>query len=67
MPNLRGSRKLITGLVLLLVGLGITLARGDIPPGLLSLLQALYASFVVGNGVEHIGNIVATKKATKDV
>ncbi len=49
-----GARKVISGLVLLIVGVGIVILKGDIPPNLLSLMQLLYAAFVVGNIGEHV-------------
>lgn len=56
------TRKLVSGLMLLCVGVGMTLFKGDIPPNLLSLMQALYAAFVLGNATEHYTNWVKNDK-----
>ncbi len=48
-----GTRKIISGIVLLAVGLGVVYLKGDIPPNLLSLMQILYGAFVLGNAFEH--------------
>lgn len=53
------TRKIISGLLLLIVGLGVTYMKGDIPPNLLSLMQLLYGAFVLGNAFEHY---TSTKK-----
>lgn len=50
----KGSRKVITGLIILLCGIGSLLLKGDVPPGFLTLLQTIFAAFVVGNAAEHI-------------
>lgn len=48
-----GLRKIITAFILLLVGLGIVIYKGDIPPNFLTLLQTIFGAFVVGNAFEH--------------
>lgn len=48
------ARKILSGLVLLAVGLGVTIAKGDVPANLLSLMQWLYSAFVIGNIGEHV-------------
>lgn len=58
-----GKRKIITGAVLLVVGVIITLIKGDIPPNLNGLLESIYFAFVMGNGFEHFTNM---KKGNKD-
>lgn len=55
------SRKIISGLVLLTVGVIITLIKGDIPNNLSQLMGWLYTAFVVGNMSEHYTNMVSTK------
>lgn len=50
------TRKILSGLILLIIGLVITYIKGDIPPNLLSLMQWLYTAFVVGNFGEHAAN-----------
>ncbi len=51
-----GSRKLLVGLIVLVMGLGVTVAVGDIPPHLLQLLEVIFGGFIVGNSVSHIVN-----------
>jgi hypothetical protein len=64
----RTYRKVISGLVLLIVGVVITLIKGDIPNNLNQLMGWLYTAFVAGNGVEHISNaFIATKQSNKEV
>lgn len=53
------TRKIISGAVLLAVGLAVTCVKGDVPPNFLALLQWIYVSFVAGNAMEHYTN---TKK-----
>ena len=48
-----GNRKLVVGLVLLISGLSVTYFKGDVPPNLLSFMQALFMFYVAGNGLEH--------------
>jgi hypothetical protein len=52
-----GKRKIITGAILLITGVVITLIKGDIPPNLNNLLEWLYFAFVLGNGFEHFTNM----------
>lgn len=54
------SRKTISGLVLLVVGVTIAFIKGDVPTNLLNLMQLLYSAFVLGNVGEH-----AAKSYTK--
>lgn len=51
------TRKIVSGLVLLVVGLVVTYWKGDVPVNLMSLMQWLYAAFVVGNAAEHYTNM----------
>lgn len=48
-----GGRKMIMAAVLLVVALGVTYIKGDVPSNLLSFLQVLFGAFVLGNSVEH--------------
>lgn len=59
------SRKLLSGLLLLVVGVVITLIKGDIPPNLEGLLQSLYYAFVLGNSAEHFTNMRMSNKESK--
>lgn len=56
------TRKIISGLILLLVGLGVTYIKGDIPINLLSLMQSLYYAFVVGNATQHLSQAMFSSK-----
>lgn len=58
-----GGRKVAVAAVALVVGIGATLLRGDIPPNLLELIQVLFGAFIVGNGVEHVAGAIAEGKA----
>lgn len=60
-----GTRKVLSGAVLLLVGLAITLVKGDIPVNLLSLMQWIYSAFVLGNIGEHASNAYGSLKNRK--
>lgn len=55
------TRKVMAGLLILLVGVGITLIKGDIPPNLLSLLQVIYGTFVLGNVGQHAADSFSGK------
>lgn len=44
-----GGRKLAVSLLVLVVGLAISLYKGDIPPNLLNLLEMVIGAFVGGN------------------
>jgi hypothetical protein len=61
MSVIKGSRKVYVGFIFLSVGILITALRGDVPNNLLSLMEALYASFVVGNGAEYVSQAIANK------
>jgi len=52
--NRLGGRKLVASAGVLVTGLAITLARGDVPPHFGDLLVAILLAFVGGNGVEHL-------------
>jgi hypothetical protein len=59
-----GGRKVLVVLVTLALGLAITLWKGDIPSGLLSLIQVLFGAFIAGNGVEHIAGVMAASRSS---
>lgn len=56
------TRKLFSGLVLLIVGVAITLIKGDIPTNLMSLMELLYGAFVLGNGFEYAAIAFSSRK-----
>lgn len=51
--NMLTSRKIISGLVLLVVGVLVVYWKGDIPTNFSTFLQTMYGAFVVGNAFEH--------------
>lgn len=55
------GRKIIAAAITLIVGIGATYFKGDVPPGLLTLLQTLFGAFVLGNSVEHVSNAVLNR------
>lgn len=55
------TRKILSGLVLLVVALIVTYLKGDIPTNLMSFLQVLYGSFVIGNSIQHFTEMKATQ------
>ena len=61
-----GGRKVLVTLIMAGVGLALTFYKGDIPPGLLGLMQTIFGAFVVGNVFEHIADAsVKRKQATQ--
>lgn len=64
--NVVSTRKLISGLVLLITGIVIAWYKGDIPTNLNNLMQMLYGAFVMGNAVEHFTNMKSNKEKDKE-
>lgn len=64
MDSIYGFRKIIAALVVVGVGAALVYLHGDVPPGMQEVLQWVFAAFVVGNGVEHITDAVASKQAS---
>lgn len=62
MSDIYTSRKVLSGLLILAVGIVTVLIKGDIPPNFLSLLQWTYGSFVLGNGVQYVANAMSSKQ-----
>lgn len=60
------SRKIISGLVLLIVGIVITIVKGDIPVNLLSLMQWIYSAFVLGNSTEYLSKAFIESQKNKN-
>jgi hypothetical protein len=50
---MQGLRKVISGSVILLIAVGITYLKGDVPKGLGDVLIYMFGFFVVGNALEH--------------
>lgn len=56
--------KIVSGLVLLLVGVLVVYWKGDLPQNFSSFLQTLYSAFVVGHIGQNITNaVIATKQS----
>ncbi len=56
--------KVISGLVLLIVGVLIVYLKGDIPPNFSTFMQTLYSAFVVGHVSQSISDAVIASKQT---
>lgn len=61
--NIVGNRKLVVALAVLLLAVGAVLVKGDVPPGLVNIIEFLFPAFVAGNAIEHITNAVAASPA----
>lgn len=48
-----GGRKVAALLVMMVLGIGLVVARGDVPTNFMSLMQFAFAAFIAGNAVEH--------------
>jgi hypothetical protein len=63
-----GGRKVLVAASVTLLGVGAVFVKGDVPPGFLTLLQTIFAAFVVGNGIEHASSAyVEAKTGTPSV
>jgi hypothetical protein len=58
-----GGRKVVVALITLALGIGAVFLRGDIPPGLLTLMQTLFGAFVAGNMFEYASEAYTTVKS----
>ena len=58
------GRKLIVTALVLIVGLAITLLRGDLPTNLLTLLEVVLGGFISGNAIEHLAKVRGMKYST---
>ena len=61
-----GKRKLITGGLLLGLGVLITFIKGDIPPNLKDLMEWTYIAFVLGNGFEYYSTMKTGRKPPRN-
>lgn len=48
-----GGRKVLALTVLMLLGVGTVIWKGDVPANFLTLLEFAFGAFVAGNAVEH--------------
>lgn len=55
MINLLGGRKSVGFIIALVVGIGISLIRGDVPANLALMIETLFAAFVAGNAIGKFG------------
>lgn len=51
-----GGRKLAALILMVLIGVGTTLWKGDVPANFLTLMEFAFGAFVAGNAVEHGAN-----------
>jgi hypothetical protein len=59
-----GGRKVAATLLTLAIGCIITWFKGDVPAGMLQLLMVSLATFVAGNGVEHVASAIRGTDST---
>lgn len=62
---LKGNRKMLVVIGLALVGVLVTMLKGDVPTHLSTLLGILATVFVGGNAVEHIKDLRAQLPAVQ--
>lgn len=60
-----GGRKLAISIVALLISVGAVIVKGDVPPGLSSMLQFLVGAFIAGNVITT--HIAASAGTTTEV
>jgi len=51
--NMIGGRKALAMLTMLVVGIAFAYLKGDVPPGVLVLLQTIFSGYIAGNVGEH--------------
>lgn len=57
-----GGRKVILGLLIIILGVAIeALLKNGLTANVLTLLLGIYGAFAVGNGAEHISTAISTK------
>ena len=59
-----GGRKVIFGLLFLVVGVALALSLGDLPRNLMEFMIFLSAGFFLGNGVEHVAGALTRPTPT---
>lgn len=62
MMNSLGGRKVFVTLIIGAIGLGMVFYMGDIPPGLLALMQTVFGAFVAGNVLSHFASASVRKR-----
>lgn len=58
-----GGRKVLVILVTFLIGVGLVVVKGDLPPNFLTLLEFLVGFFMAGNVFEHAATAYTTVNA----
>jgi len=56
-----GGRKLVASLLVMIVGVVVTALKGDIPSGLLQLLEVTLGTFVGGNVVNTFASVLSQR------
>lgn len=59
-----GGRKVLVILATFLIGVGLVVAKGDLPPNFLTLLEFLVGFFMAGNVFEHAATAYTTVNTT---
>lgn len=62
-----GGRKVALTLIMAAIGIGLVFYMGDIPAGLLALMQTIFGAFVVGNAFEHMSNAAVKRKQPVEI
>lgn len=57
-----GGRKALLAIAVVGVALGVVFIKGDVPDGLVQILSVVFGGFMVGNGAEHIGAAMSSRK-----
>ena len=54
-----GGRKIAALIVMMLLGVGAVVLKGDVPVNFLSLMEWVFGGFIIGNGIEHAAGAVS--------
>ncbi len=61
-----GGRKVFAALLVIAIGVATVFLRGDLPPGLLSLLQVVFGALVAGNAMEHVAGAMGKRPSFEE-
>jgi hypothetical protein len=61
-----GGRKFVAATLTVAVGILVSLKMGDIPPGLLSLLEFAFGGYALSNSINTVTGIIADRKVQLD-
>jgi hypothetical protein len=67
MLELIGGRKVLVSFVVLVVGVGVTAFKGDLPPNFLLLLQVVVGAYVAGNSINAVAGAVGSRSVPAPV